>query len=142
MKELYILDTCYNPTAASNNRLFSYASAWKKHGVKTTVFYLFPYNKGVKCDRYLDDINFVYLWEGTSCDNKYYNTVRSIIKLRKILKPSIPVYVYSMINCLYFIQKRNIRVFHEQTENPDVVGRIGGVVGKYLYWHVLYLQAD
>ena len=133
MKELYILDTCYNPTAASNNRLFSYASAWMKHGVKTTVFYLFPYNKGVKCDRYLDDINFVYLWEGTSCDNKYYNTVRSIIKLRKILKPSTPVYVYSMINCLYFIQKRNIRVFHEQTENPDVVGRIGGVVGKYLY---------
>lgn len=34
--ELYILDTCYNPTAAANNRLFSYASAWKKHGIKTT----------------------------------------------------------------------------------------------------------
>ena len=137
--ELYILETCYYPTAAANNRLFSYATAWKKHGVNTTVFYLFPYNNGVKCDRYLDDINYVYLWEGAAYDNKYYNTVRSIWKLRKLLKPSIPVYVYSMINCLYFIQKRNIRVFHEQTENPDVVGRIGGIVGKYLYW--LYKKA-
>lgn len=137
--ELYILETCYYPTAAANNRLFSYATAWKKHGVNTTVFYLFPYNNGVKCDRYLDDINDVYLWEGAAYDNKYYNTVRSIWKLRKLLKPSIPVYVYSMINCLYFIQKRNIRVFHEQTENPDVVGRIGGIVGKYLYW--LYKKA-
>lgn len=133
MKEIYIIDTSYNPTAASNNRLFSYALAWKKRGVKTTIFYLFPYGKGVKCDRYQGDINFVYLWDGTSSGNKYYNTIRSIRRLRKILIPTIPVYVYSMVNCLYFIQKRNIRVFHEQTENPEVVGKIGGLVGLFLY---------
>lgn len=34
-----------------------------------------------------------------------------------------------MIKCLYFIQKTDIKIFHEQI----VVGRIGGVVGKYLY---------
>lgn len=139
MKEIYILDTCYNPTAASNNRLFSYAMAWNKQGVKTTFLYLFPYGEGVKCDRYLDEINYVYLWEGASSDNKYYNTVRSIWKLRKMLKPAIPIYVYSMINCLYFLQKKNIRVFHEQTENPEVVGKIGGIVGSFLY--MLYKKA-
>lgn len=139
MKEVFILDSSYNPTAASNNRLFSYALAWKKQGVKTTLFYLFPYGEGVKCDRYLEEINYVYLWEGASSDNKYYNTVRSIWKLRKMLKPAIPIYVYSMINCLYFLQKKNIRVCHEQTENPEVVGKIGGIVGSFLY--MLYKKA-
>lgn len=59
--------------------------------------------------------------------------VRSIIKLRKILKPSTLVYMCTMINYLYFVQKRNIWIIYEQTENPDIVSRIGGVVGKYLY---------
>lgn len=54
--------------------------------------------------------------------------VRSIIKLRKILKPSTLVYMCTMINYLYFVQKRNIRIIYEQTENPDIVSRIGGVV--------------
>ena len=139
MNYLYIIDSAYIPTAAATNRLFAFAHSLSERGCKCRFYYLFPDNNLSKSERYTDEFEFVYLWEDWTVRNKYLNTLRSIRKFYKQMKPEIPVYVYSMINCLYFIQKRNIRIFHEQTENPDVVGRIEGIVGKCFFW--LYKKA-
>lgn len=132
--ELYILDSSYNPTSAGVNRLLAFGLALQKKGVKVTYFYLFPYRNGEKCTRYLDKLKFVYLWENSPFKNKYLNTIRSMRKFYKLMKPEIPVYAYSLLNCIYFLRmKKGIRLYHEYTENPEVIGKIGGFVGEYLY---------
>ena len=133
-KELYILDSSYNPTSAGVNRLLAFGLALQKKGVHVTYFYLFPYKKGEKSTRYLDKLKFVYLWEDSPFKNKYLNTIRSLWKFYKLMKPEIPVYAYSLLNCIYFLRKKKgIRLYHEYTENPEVIGKIGGFVGEYLY---------
>lgn len=132
--ELYILDSSYNPTSAGVNRLLAFGLALQKKGVKVTYFYLFPYKNREKCTRYLDKLNFVYLWEDSPFKSKYLNTIRSMRKFYKLMKPEIPVYAYSLLNCIYFLRKKKgIRLYHEYTENPEVIGKIGGFVGEYLY---------
>lgn len=134
MKELFILDSSYNPTSAGTNRLLSFGLALQTMGVKVTFYFLFPFKNNEKCDRYTDRLNFVYLWEGARTTNKYFNTIRSLYKFTKLMKPEIPVYVYSLLNCLYFLRKKKgVRIYHEYTENPEVIGKMGGLVGAYLY---------
>lgn len=134
MKELYIVDSSYNSTAAGTNRLLAFGLALQKKGVKVTYFYLFPYRNGEKCNRYTDKLNFVYLWEGWQIQNKYLNTIRSMSMLYRLMQPEIPVYAYSLLNCIYFLRKKKgIRLYHEYTENPEVIGKIRGFVGEYLY---------
>ncbi|MBQ0142528.1 MAG: glycosyltransferase family 4 protein [Prevotellaceae bacterium] len=134
MKELYILDSSYNPTSAGCNRLLAFGLALQKKGVKVTYFYLFPYKNKEKCERYKDELCFVYLWENSPFSNKYLNTVRSMRMFYEIMSPEIPVYAYSLLNCIYFLRlKKGIRLYHEYTENPVVVGKIGGFVGEWLY---------
>lgn len=132
--ELYILDSSYNPTSAGVNRLLAFGLTLQKKGVRVTYFYLFPYKNGEKCTRYLDKLNFVYLWEDSPFKNKYLNTIRSMRKFYKQMKPEIPVYAYSLLNCIYFLRKKKgVRLYHEYTENPEVIGKIGGFVGDHLY---------
>lgn len=134
MKELYILDSSFNSTAAANNRLLAFGLALQKKGVKVTYFYLFPDRNQEKCSQYLDKLNFVYLWEDSPFKSKYLNTIRSIRKFYKLMRPEIPVYAYSLLNCIYFLRmKKGIRLYHEYTENPEVIGKIGGLLGKFLY---------
>ena len=134
MKELYILDSSYNATSAGTNRLLAFALALQKRGIKVTIFYLFPYYNREKCERYTNVLNYVYLWENSPTSNKYFNTIRSMRIFYKLMKPEIPVYVYSLLNCLYYLRKKkNIRLYHEYTENPEIVGKISGILGNYLY---------
>lgn len=134
MKELYIVDSSYSSTSAGVNRLLAFGLALHKRGVKVTYFYLFPSNNAEKCNRYTDSLNFVYLWDDSPFRNKYLNTVRSMRKFNKLMRPEVPVYVYSLLNCLYFFRrKKGIRLYHEYTENPEVIGKVGSVVGDYLY---------
>lgn len=133
MKELYILDSSYNPTSAGCNRLLAFGLALQKKGVKITYYYLFPYNHKEKCERYTDKLNYVYLWENSPFSNKYLNTIRSMRMFYKIMTPEIPVYAYSLLNCIYFLRlKKGIRLYHEYTENPAVVGKLSGFLGEWL----------
>ncbi len=134
MKELYIVDSSYNQTSAGTNRLLAFGLALQKMGVRVTYFYLFPNKKKEKCGRYTDRLSYVYLWEDSPTSNKYLNTIRSIRKFMKIMKPEIPVYVYSLLNCIHFLRKKkSVCLYHEYTENPQVIGKLGGFVGSYLY---------
>ena len=134
MKELYIIASSYNPTSAGINRLLAFGLALTKLGIKVTYFYLFPYHNKEKCTRYLDKLNYVYLWENSPFSNKYLNTIRSLREFYKHMRHDIPVYAYGSLNCIYFLRKKKgIRLYHEYTENPEVIGKIGGRIGNYLY---------
>lgn len=134
MKEIYILDSCYNPTSASTNRLLALGVALQHMGVAVTIFYLLPNKKEERCNRHTDVLNYIYLWEGSCFKNRYFNTIRSMLKFYKLMRPDIPVYVYSLLNCIYFLRlKKDIHLFHENTENPDVTEWSKGISGKLLY---------
>ena len=134
MKELYFLDSSYNPTSAGCNRLLAFGLALQKKGIKVTCFYLFPYKNKEKCDRYTDKLSFVYLWENSPFSNKYLDTIRSMRKFYQLMKPESPVYAYSLLNCIYFLRlKKGIRLYHEYTENPEVIGKFGGFIGDWFY---------
>lgn len=134
MKELYILDSCYNPTAAATNRILAFGNSLSKMGVEVSVYYLFPDKNCSKCSRYTGSINYVYLWESAFTKNKFYNTIRSLVRFYRTMKPEIPVYVYSLLNILYFLRlKKDIRLFHENTENPDITKWSNNTINKLLY---------
>ena len=130
MKEIYFVESSYNPTAASTNRLFALGSQLVKRGFKVHFFYLIPDANHSVSDRFVNVFEFHYLWNKNSFKNKYLCTISSIYKLRTMMRPGIPVYVYSLLNCLFFIKKRGIHVFHEYTENPEVIGLINNIYGK------------
>lgn len=133
VKEIYFIESSYTPTAASINRLFAYADFFLKKGITPTFVFLIPDENNSKCERCDTHFNYLYLWENSPYKNKYLNTIRSLIKLRKMMKPEIPVYVYSLLNCLPFILKKNIHVYHEYTEHPEEIGVIHNKIGKYLF---------
>ena len=133
-RQIFFIESSYIPTAASTNRLIAYAKYLVSRGVRVSFYYLFPDKEKHKSSDYTDIINFVYLWENRKTANKYINTYLSLHAFLKLTKPEIPVYVYSSLNCIHTLRKKNgIRLYQEFTENPEVVGRKGGLFGDYLF---------
>ncbi|MCR4828261.1 MAG: glycosyltransferase family 4 protein [Bacteroidales bacterium] len=134
MKELFVVESSFNPIAASTNRLFAFGQELVKRGVKVHFFYLIPNKNKEKSEKYTEIFSFHYLWEDSIFKNKYICTIISLIKLRRKMRPDIPVYVYALLNCLFFLVGKNgVRVFHEYTEHPNAVGKIHGLVGNVLF---------
>ncbi len=133
-KSIYILESCYSPTAASTNRLFAISKQFAEKGVVVHFFYLFPDETFSKSTRYLDSFQFHYLWEGHEKLGKWLNAIISLIKFVCCLRPDIPVYVYSNLNALPFIRlNKSIKLFHEYTENPEVIGHIHNKLGDIFF---------
>lgn len=133
-KELYIIDTSFIPTAASTNRLFALGKSLASKGVKVSFIYLTPDSSKSKSDRYTDIFNFYYLWDGLFTTNKYICAIFGMLRLKKMMKPKIPVYVYSMLNFVSLIKKfKGNHVFLEYTENPYIIGRKNNFIGKWFY---------
>ncbi len=138
--EIFFVGTQYIPTSAATNRLFAFAHFLYGKGIKVHFFYLFPDKNCSKSDRYKDEFVFHYLWEGLPLKNKLICTASSLYQLRRYFEPDIPVYVYGLLNCLYFIRRNNnIKLYHEYTENPLDVGVVDNSIGRYLF--KLYKQA-
>ena len=133
MKELYIVETSYIPTAAATNRLFAFGLSLVRKGVRVVYIYLIPNDSFDKSVRYTDVFEFVYLWDGNTIKNKFWCALWSLLKLRKMMSPEIPVYVYSSLNFFPFICRKGFKVYHEYTENPNVVGRINNFFGDWFY---------
>ena len=133
MNKLYIVETSYVPTAAATNRLFAFGLSLVKKGVSVKFIYLTPDAECHKSDRYTDVFEFEYLWDNNWSKNKYWCAFWNIRRLRKMMHPGVPVYVYSSLNFLPFIKKDGCKVFHEYTENPDIVGRVHNFVGEWFY---------
>lgn len=135
MKELYMVDNCYRPTSAGTNRMVAFAKNLGKKGIFVTFFFLFPNENRDKCQENFENVSFIYLWDSLKATNKYYCTLRSFFRLWNLLKQDIPVYVYSMINLLYFFRlKKGIRLFAEITECPEFSGRNNGLLGNLSFF--------
>lgn len=129
-----MVDNCYRPTSAGTNRMVAFAKNLGERDIHVSFFFLFPSDSREKCQEVYKNVDFIYLWDKARIHNKYLTTILSFIKFRKMMVPSIPIYVYSMINLLYFFRQRHdIRLYSEITECPEFSGKEGGVLGSFLY---------
>lgn len=133
MKEL-ILISHYFPNTAFANRFLAFAKAYGELGINVKV-YIIPLNKKYeRVNEVYKNVDFIYLAEKFQFTNKYIRYI--IIKLSSLylfmtLKKDSNVILYSPLDFLWLLsKKRNIHLFHERTEHPEIVGKSNGVLGE------------
>ena len=133
---LYILNISYQPNNAVSNRLLGYYAALDEANIEAEVVYLLPnQNKEIIKQQY-QNLKVTYLWEWCSFNNKllrfvcfYINLLRILLKLKR----GDVVYTYGIHRITYWVRKvRNISVYAEKTEHPDVVAFTGFITGLKL----------
>lgn len=139
MDTLYVISKKYSPSTAQTNRLLAFVKGFGELGTDVKVIYLMPDSKHSKINYPLDNVEFLYLWDGGNILNKYYIFLRSLIRVLKYIKRGSSVLVYykkilSVIP-LFFI---TVKLYHERTEHPDVVRNTNSIIGNLMYKIYLY----
>jgi glycosyltransferase involved in cell wall biosynthesis len=142
-KYIYILCECFKPNSAAVNRFLAFARGYGEQGVKVKAVFIQPNKKFDMVDESYQNVEFIYLWEKLRINNRYLKFLITrfylLLFILKLKKGDIVV-LYGLIHYLWlFIFKKNIKVYHERTESPDVVGRSHSFIGDIK--HNLYLKA-
>lgn len=142
-KYIYILCECFEPNSAAVNRFLAFARGYGEQGVKVKAVFIQPNKKFDMVDESYQNVEFIYLWEKLRINNRYLKFLITrfylLLFILKLKKGDIVV-LYGLIHYLrLFIFKKNIKVYHERTESPDVVGRSHSFIGDIK--HNLYLKA-
>lgn len=125
MSTFYIVSKSYDPGSASTNHALSFIRGFDALGVKAKWIFIFPNVKCSKVDVEFENISVEYLWSDRCCHNKYLRQIykhysygvffyRTIKKGDTVLLLGANVYLRKLSN------RKDIRVFHELTEHPDV----------------------
>lgn len=142
-KYIYILRDSFEPNSAAVNRFLAFARGYGEQGVKVKAVFVQPNKKFDMVDESYQNVEFIYLWEKLRINNRYLKFLITrfylLLFILKLKKGDIVV-LYGLIHYLWlFIFKKNINVYHEQTESPEVVGRSHSLIGDIK--HNLYLKA-
>ena len=140
---MYIISDSFQPNSAAINRFLAFSRGYGELGVEVKVVFVAPSKDFNKVEEQFDNVEFTYLWEGLKTKNKYIkflitrlNLILFFLKLRN----NEVVIFYGMIHFLWFFRlKKNIKLYHERTESPEVVGRSHSFIGNIK--HQLYLRA-
>lgn len=134
MKELYYLSPAYDSSTAAINHILAYVKGLAENGVHVHLFFIRPSKNREKFEGVIDNVDFHYLWDSDKTKNKYWNYLVNLRRFYSLMEPRIPVLVYGCSFVLYFLRKkRDIKLYHERTENPYVVKEIF----NYLYLKTL-----
>lgn len=134
---LYLISDTYDPNTAPTNRVLAFHKGFCELGYSPSLVFIFPnYNK----DKALinqDNANYIYLWNNINIKNKYFNYLFILIRFLsfviKLKKDDIVIH-YGPIDYLFIMSlNKKIRIFHERTECPEIIGRSFGVIGKVKY---------
>lgn len=142
-KYIYILRDSFEPNSAAVNRFLAFARGYGEQGVKVKAVFVQPNRNFDIVNESYQNVEFIYLWEKLRINNRYLKFLITrfylLLFILKLKKGDIVV-LYGLIHYLWlFIFKKNIKVYHEQTESPDVVGRSHSLIGDIK--HNLYLKA-
>ncbi len=142
-KKLHIIHDSFQPNSAPTNRFLAFARGYGELGIKVNVVFAFPDQNFEKVNERFENVNFIYIWDKFKTKNKYltYFTTRLylILFFLKLSRNDI-VILYGMNHFLWLVRfKKSIKLYHERTESPDVVGREYGIMGNFM--HKRYLNA-
>lgn len=142
-KNIYLVADSYEPNSAFTNRFLAFARGYGELGIYVNVVFPFPGRKFNKVDILLENVRFIYLWDKLKTDNKYIRFVLTRFYLFKFilqLRKNDIVILYGMINFLWMFRLvKNVKLYHERTESPDVIGRDYSFTGDIK--HKIYLSS-
>lgn len=135
MRHITIIATVYSPNTAYNNRLFSFIEAFIKHGILIDVYFLHATTDYDTVKKDYLKVKFHYLWKKS--DNKCIARIRSlwnILKMPSLLSDGDNIFVYGAPEFVpVLVRRKNLHVYHERTEHPDVVP-LSRLVSKEKYY--------
>lgn len=124
MKQLKFIFLSYTPNTASTNRMQAYWNVLDKLGIKVEVTFFLPDSKFSKVKEVYKNITFNYYWD------KYYINHRALKYIsyyfyrkdyvRRIKEGDI-LYLYGFSDFLQELTKKNIHIYQERTEHPEVI---------------------
>ena len=121
---VYFLYKSYVPDVASTNRALAYIRELDKKKIPITVVYFLPDQKRSKVSERFQYIKVMYYWEHLYIDHrklKYASFYFYLKHFRHHLRKGDIVYVYAYNDiCKAVLNKKDIKVFFEVTECPEV----------------------
>lgn len=126
----YFIPATYQPNTAATNRAISYIKGFSELGVDTTVVYFRPDECKNRFEQRLPHIAYKCYWNNfwlAAMPLMYVSIFSYYIHFILHLRADDTVFIYSGADLWYWIKKikPNVKIYLEQTENPEVVG-IGG----------------
>ena len=135
VSKLYVVCYSYCPNTAPTNRIVNFLRGFSELGVEAEVIFLVPDSNLSKMQDCYPHITIRYLWDGIFCIKKFPSILtefHSEWRFSKMLKDGDTVFLTNSFHLFFkVIRKKNIRVFHEKTEHPDVYHIRGFNIKKY-----------
>lgn len=125
MVKLYIYRNTYIPDTAEINRFMGFIKGFSELGVMINVYFITPDKIRSKVTFENDNVAINYLWENKHLSkNKYILYLQQITMIFSSLltrKRGDNIILFGGFDLLFFFTIfKNLNIFHEMTEHPDV----------------------
>ena len=135
MTTTYIVFNSYHPNTASTNRLLSFLRGFSELGTEVEVVFLEPDSRYSKVTEQLSHVHFRYMWDGMRLKGRVVEKLASFYngwKFSKDLKAGDKVILLTIGRVFFnLISRKDIKLYHERTEHPDIYQIRGFDVEKY-----------
>lgn len=111
----------YEPNNAPVNRLLALTKGLGENGIIVKVYFFLPDKKCSKIKSTYKNVEFVYLWDNNHSSNKFSILWRSLLKFHSQFPKTSILINYSPQLLWIFRKIFKCKLYHERTENPDIV---------------------
>lgn len=135
MSTTYIVFNSYHPNTAPTNRLLSFLRGFSELGTEVEVVFWEPDSKYSKITEQLSHVHFRYMWDGMRLKGRVFAKLASFYngwKFSRGLKAGDKVILLAIGRVFFnLINRKDIKLYHERTEHPDIYKIKGFDVEKY-----------
>lgn len=132
-KKFFAVYINFYPNSAPSNRMLAYLDAWSKMDIEVSVIFMLPDRHFSKVAKQYSNIRYTYMWDLIPIRIILFHYFMYPIYKRRLIRflsKGDNVYVYDMPDLLPMLvdKRKELKVYHEMTEHPDVV-----TLGNRLY---------
>lgn len=124
MSKTYIVFNCYQPNTAHTNRMLSFVRGFSECNKEVDVIFLEPDSMFSKINYSYPHVRFIYMWDDLKLKNRFFFKIASFYygwKFSRSLQQNDTILLLSVGNIIFnLINNKNINLYHERTEHPDV----------------------
>lgn len=130
-----VLISLYHPNTAVTNRFLAFVKAYGELGVDVKVYFVELNENYDRVKEEHANVEFIYPIPKLKTKNKYIKFLMTTLSMFylffKIEKNSNVIFYAGFDFMWLFNFRKDLKLYHERTEHPDVVGR-EGVLGSFL----------
>lgn len=120
---IYFLYRSFDPNTAISNRMLAYLRSIERMRIPVNVVFFLPDEQRSKIDEHFDYVNTHYYWDKFYLRNaslKYISFLLYVFCFNLGLKKGDKVYIYGCNDILKYIKKKDVDIYLEITESPEV----------------------